>query len=59
MHTPNPQVVHARKCAGSAEDSIARMEIIMTRRLQGQMSTVAEESYIQTLRSPVIRCFQG
>ena len=50
MHTPNPQVAHARKCVGGVEDAISRMEMTVTRRRLRELGTAAEESRIQTLR---------
>ncbi len=49
MHTPNPQVVHARNCVDNAEDAIHRMEGTVSVRLLAGYSTTREELYLGVL----------
>ena len=49
MHTPNPQVVHARECVDSAEDAVCTAELTLTRRLQLGFPTHGQERFLQKL----------
>ncbi len=58
MPTPNSQLVHARECVGSVEDSIHRMEKTITRRLMAGWEIAAEEGHLRVRHSKLEK-FRG